>query len=366
VAALGDLDALPADSMPEMSLRGCGVTPINFGAAMNLSLEEAYAEVFPFFGGLRKKGKPVQQYDTINGLVDGLLGQNYKTAKETPEQPSDVQGLSLLPEARATEFERGLGMKTLCAGSSPACRAACLVYAGHNESDIYNGLVKFARTKAFLKRPSHFMRLVAESIERRKHRKYYYIDETTRKHVPDRDHELFVRMNVFSDVPWELVAPGFFERFSDVQFYDYTKVPHRRLPRNYDMTFSYSGANEEYVSHELRRGSRIAIVFLPPKGLQRMTAFPSPRQPEKRPDGYGLPSTIRGLRVVDGDDERERAEYVANNDDLQVDHLTVGATLPIGTAPDVMVALDSYWYLNGDQTAKDMLDQWFDELGVRS
>lgn len=276
---LGDLDAIPASSMPEVALKSCGVKPIDFARAMKLSLEDAYTEVFPFFSDLRKKGKPVKLYQSAAGLSKGLLGQNYKTEKETPEEPSDVQGLSLLPESRALEF-----VKSLCVGSSRACRAACLVYSGRNEADLYNGLVKFARTRAFLERPEAFVRMLVDSIEKRRHHRY----------TDGKQYELFVRLNVFSDVPWELVAPALFEYFGEVQFYDYTKVPGRRPASNYDLTFSYSGANQEYVSFELGRRSRVAIVFLAPPGTPRVFA-------KDRLPGYGLPTSIRGMRVVDGD-----------------------------------------------------------------
>lgn len=62
--------------------------------------------------------------------------------------------------------------------------------------------------------------------------------------------KLAVRLNVFSDISWENVAPALFMMFPDVQFYDYTKIVTRarryvegKLPFNYHLTFSIS----EYV-----------------------------------------------------------------------------------------------------------------------
>jgi hypothetical protein len=116
-----------------------------------------------------------------------------------------------------------------------------------------------------------------------------------------RKYELFVRLNVFSDIPWELVFPELFAHFSDLTFYDYTKVPGRVTPPNYDLTFSYSGINEAYMDYEIRRGRRVAMVFL--SDLPRLSA-------EKRPRGYGLPKKFLNLNVVDGDvsDVRPRDE----------------------------------------------------------
>lgn len=55
-----------------------------------------------------------------------------------------------------------------------------------------------------------------------------------------------VRLNGTSDIRWESIACGdhanVFEAFPRVQFYDYTKIPNRRVAGipNYHLTFSYS------------------------------------------------------------------------------------------------------------------------------
>jgi hypothetical protein len=89
-----------------------------------------------------------------------------------------------------------------------------------------------------------------------------------------------VRLNVFSDIPWELVFPELFEIVPGV-YYDYTKVPWRTPAPNYDLTFSYSGRNFGQMQEELERGRRVAVVFL-----------------AKR---HKLPSTFMDMPVVDGD-----------------------------------------------------------------
>ena len=43
-----------------------------------------------------------------------------------------------------------------------------------------------------------------------------------------------------------------FELFSDIQFYDYSKSPYRdNLPKNYDLTFSYSNKPEFQKFNEI-------------------------------------------------------------------------------------------------------------------
>lgn len=100
-----------------------------------------------------------------------------------------------------------------------------------------------------------------------------------------------VRLNGTSDILWETIPvtidgityPNIMAVFPDVQFMDYTKIAARlgrALPANYDLTFSYSGA-EQYapsVSKAVKHGARIAVVF-----------------------GEHIPDTFLGLPVVDGD-----------------------------------------------------------------
>lgn len=93
-----------------------------------------------------------------------------------------------------------------------------------------------------------------------------------------------VRLNGTSDILWE--RKGFtlqekyakrlgveakyynnlMELFPDVQFYDYTKIAGRfnnNLPKNYDLTFIYSGVDsyKKQVDFALKKGARIAVVF---------------------------------------------------------------------------------------------------------
>ena len=74
-------------------------------------------------------------------------------------------------------------------------------------------------------------------------------------------------------------------KFSDVQFYDYTKYPinkRTRIPANYDLTFSRSEKNHEQVIPNLEAGRRVAVVF-----------------DVKRNDP--LPATYLDYPVIDGD-----------------------------------------------------------------
>jgi hypothetical protein len=71
--------------------------------------------------------------------------------------------------------------------------------------------------------------------------------------------------------------------FPTVQFYDYTKHPKRNPPKNYDLTYSFSGITPEKITLKgvSQPGARVAVVF------------------HRRED---IPATFRGWPVVDGDD----------------------------------------------------------------
>ena len=101
-----------------------------------------------------------------------------------------------------------------------------------------------------------------------------------------------VRLNGTSDIKWENVPlehngkiyPNIFSVFPKVQFYDYTKIVNREdLPKNYDLTFSYSGvlSYQKYVKQAISKGLRIAAVF------------------RHKQD---IPKKFMGLDCVDGDD----------------------------------------------------------------
>jgi len=95
---------------------------------------------------------------------------------------------------------------------------------------------------------------------------------------------LAVRLNGTSDVRW--YAEGFnFTKFPTVQFYDYTKDAERFrlfmdgvLPKNYHLTFSFSGYNLGDCLEFLGRGYNVSVVF---QG--------------------SLPATWHGYPVINGD-----------------------------------------------------------------
>ncbi|MBT8453021.1 MAG: hypothetical protein KJO40_13715 [Deltaproteobacteria bacterium] len=283
-------------------------------SAAKMKLEEAHARVLPYFKGLSSKdGKEVTAYNTVGGMTDAFIGQNYKTKKKHPETKSKVMGLSLTPHhfvyevayrpkvynlegERAmpvpftTLLRRRLPKKprafSLCTGSTRMCRDACLVHSGMNSGPVYNTHRKSMQTAALLNEPEAFMRILMSAVK---------------KHecvAPAEGYLPFMRLNVLSDICWEAIAPWFFDHFSGLKFYDYTKIPGRVVPDNYDMTFSYGGGegSERLCKREIETfGRKVAVVFI---GHKPAKGDWTPLFKEKE---YPMPETFWGLPVLDGD-----------------------------------------------------------------
>ena len=82
------------------------------------------------------------------------------------------------------------------------------------------------------------------------------------------------------DLGWR-EAKNIFELFPDVQFYDYTKIPTRKVSdiKNYHLTWSYSEANMKYANWFDKITYNIAVVF-----------------------NGALPIHFKGREVVNGDE----------------------------------------------------------------
>lgn len=120
-------------------------------------------------------------------------------------------------------------------------------------------MIKLARTSWLIEEPEAFGRLLVAAVE--------HLAKLAQGGAEFECARPYVRLNVLSDIPWEVVFPGLFDAFPAMQFYDYTKVPGRReagVPRNYDLTFSFSGSNQRHCQRELELGGKVATVFFPP------------------------------------------------------------------------------------------------------
>lgn len=176
-----------------------------------------------------------------------------------------------------------LGGKNICPFAKAAgCIEACLNTAGRG---IFNNVQKarLNRTKLFHNDINAFMNKLAVEIEA--------LEKVAIKKglIP------VIRLNGTSDIEWENIRFNYefihnkirsvtiFELFPDIQFYDYAKSPYRdNLPKNYDLTFSYSNKPEFKKFNEIaiKKGMRLAAVF----------------------SDQNLPAYFMGLPVLNGDE----------------------------------------------------------------
>ena len=140
------------------------------------------------------------------------------------------------------------------------CKTACLNTAGRGgifKKGEHSNRIQDARqrrTEMFLTDNKLFMKILIDEI--RRFCNYCY----------KKNKEPAIRLNGTSDIQWEnklYKGKNMFEHFLDIQFYDYTKIPTRKVShiKNYHLTWSYSEANDKYASLFDKIAYNIAVVF---------------------------------------------------------------------------------------------------------
>lgn len=190
----------------------------------------------------------------------GEPGSNAKTAKNALL----TYTLSLYPV-----------YKGVCPFSTPQCRQTCLAGIGRGGSpDVRNG--RKLRNEFLEAHPDAFATLLKAELM-----------AAVAKHGA-----IGCRVNTFSDVPWEIVAP--WAMVPGVTFYDYTKNWSRPSLPNYSLTYSASErTGPAEIVDMVARGETVAVVFETKHrpGARAQTA---------------LPELYYGAPVVDGDKTDER------------------------------------------------------------
>jgi len=174
----------------------------------------------------------------------------------------------------------------VCPMATKDCIAGCLNTSGragmeiksNNNNNIMNA--RIAKTKLFFEDKEYFMRWLIAEIK------------TNKAKSERKGHEFAVRLNGTSDINWiayKIDGKTIFEHFPSVQFYDYTKVAKKfnNMPKNYHLTFSYTGYNWDDCERILNNGGNIAVVFNIRKFYNSVNA--------------SLPVTFKGYEVIDGD-----------------------------------------------------------------
>ncbi len=157
--------------------------------------------------------------------------------------PADVSGYNTCPKA------------------TPGCKAACLNTAGRGgmfKKGATTNMIQEARkrkTRYFFEDRAGFMMDLKKDIEKA-------IRFAERKGLTP-----VFRLNGTSDLSWEKyeVADGknIFDLFPTVLFYDYTKVPKRKVEGigNYHLTFSQADGNGKDADWAISKNMNVTVVF---------------------------------------------------------------------------------------------------------
>ena len=164
------------------------------------------------------------------------------------------------------------GKNTLCPYAKIAkCSEACLNTAGMGKfSNVQQSRIR--KSLLFLNDRQEFMRQLVQDANK-------FLKECDRLGKKPA-----LRLNGTSDIQWETIEvdghDNIFAMFPQIQFYDYTKIPTRKVEHipNYHLTWSYSEANDKYATMFDKVSNNIAVVFRDV-----------------------LPKVFKGLKVIDGD-----------------------------------------------------------------
>jgi hypothetical protein len=165
-----------------------------------------------------------------------------------------------------------------CPKATEGCKTACLNTAGRGgmfkkgESTNVIQKARIRKTKMFYENRNEFFNLLVKDIT-------LAIKQSEKKGLIP-----VFRLNGTSDISFEkygftIAYDGYtidyaniFERFPNVQFYDYTKVLGRKVNgiKNYSLTFSAADGNDNDVMKAIAQGYNIATVF----GIKKTLPMP--------------------------------------------------------------------------------------------
>jgi hypothetical protein len=165
-----------------------------------------------------------------------------------------------------------------CPKATEGCKSACLNTAGRGgmfkkgESTNTIQQARIRKTKMFYENRNEFFNLLVKDIT-------LAIKQSEKKGLIP-----VFRLNGTSDISFEkygftIAYDGYtidyaniFERFPNVQFYDYTKVLGRKVVniKNYSLTFSAADGNDNDVMKAIAQGYNIATVF----GIKKTEPMP--------------------------------------------------------------------------------------------
>jgi len=148
--------------------------------------------------------------------------------------------------------------REVCPKRSPGCTAACLHYAGSPAFMQVKNESRIRKTRLFFEDRDLFMNILALEML---------------QHLKKHGSKAAFRLNATSDICWEAKKFNLFSGVplsgdtiiscfpTDTIFYDYTAIPNRRVPANYDLTFSLKEQNMNDAILARKAGLNVAVVF---------------------------------------------------------------------------------------------------------
>lgn len=167
------------------------------------------------------------------------VGRNHKIDKNDKEGVYRTAHLNLAPSDTS-------GVINVCPKASEGCKAVCLYTAGWGATPrVQNARVR----DTILWHTDRKLFLDRLTMELDRHDRY----------CGARGLTPVVRLNMTSDILWE--RHGIPQNFPHIQFYDYTKIPRRKVPDNYHLTFSLDENNMITALDEMSEGRNVCVVF---------------------------------------------------------------------------------------------------------
>ena len=195
----------------------------------------------------------------------------FRNGNPKTDKNKKIKGLDKYRILRLNLAPSDLSGFNVCAMASKGCKKACLHTAGNPVFQKQKDLGRINRTRYYFQSRVEFISRLFKEI------KNHEIYCNKNNYIP------VVRLNTTSDIPWEI--HNIFEKFPNIQFYDYTKIKKRAFKyinneytKNYHLTFSLNEINYNDSMDVLNNGGNVAIVFR-----------------------NQLPKTYKGFNVVNGD-----------------------------------------------------------------
>jgi hypothetical protein len=178
---------------------------------------------------------------TLNSKMQLLaVGTNAKTLKGDDDE--SLTAIMYLAPNTISGYD-------VCPSASPGCIASCLFTAGRGAmSNVVQARTR--KTKLFFEDRLTFFKTLVSDLN------------LFTTYCKDNNVQGYVRLNGTSDIKWEDF--GIIDKFSTLNFYDYTKIPGRDISKlnNYHLTYSRDERTTDIeIQQSLDNNINVSVVF---------------------------------------------------------------------------------------------------------